>query len=660
MRTAPIVPGELRLDQPGLEGLPYAPAFGDVYHPRAGAFAQAQHVFLGGNGLPQRWRGRQRFVILETGFGLGNNFLATWQAWQDDPARPARLVYVSIDKHPLRPTDLARAHATSQAPGLAAALLAAWPPLTPDLHTLDFDDGQVRLLLAFGDIADWLPELVAEVDAFYLDGFAPAKNAAMWDTGIYRALSRLAAADASAATWSVARDVRDGLASAGFAVARRPGFGGKREISVARFVGAGQSGRRPQPPPGRRSRPEARSALVIGAGVAGAAAADALAREGLAVTVLERCPAPAQETSSNLAGMFHGVVHPHDGAHAQLLRAAALRTAQRLAPLVGSQTLPGAVAGLLRGGGDEPVEALHGLIDRLGLPAGFVQALDADAASREAGLPLPRPQWHYPGGGWVNPPALVRRWLATPGITLHTGAAVAALSRNAERWVAVDAHGAPLAEAEVVVVAGAHDGLALLSRWHPEAAVWPLERQRGQVTTLPPTLSAGLPHPALPLASGGYLIALPDALGGGLLCGATSQPDDTDRAVRPEDHRRNLARISELTGQPVDLKLADDPAVMGKVGWRLAVDDRLPLLGPVPADAPARAGARRLQQSRQVPRVDGLYLLCALGSRGLTLAPLLGEVLAAWICGTPVPLASSLLDAIDPARFVARAARKAR
>ncbi|MBQ0932399.1 FAD-dependent 5-carboxymethylaminomethyl-2-thiouridine(34) oxidoreductase MnmC [Ideonella alba] len=655
MKTAPIVAGALRLDQPGFEGLPYAPAFGDVYHPRAGAFAQARHVFLAGNGLPQRWRGRRRFVVLETGFGLGNNFLATWQAWRDDPQRPAQLVFVSIEKHPLRAADLAQVHAGSQTPERVRDLLAAWPPLTPDLHTLEFDHGQVRLLLAFGDIADWLPELVAEVDAFYLDGFAPAKNAAMWDARLYPALSRLAAADATAATWSVARDVRDGLASAGFTVERQPGLGGKREISVARFIGAH---RRAAAPPGRRPAPRARSALVIGAGVAGAAAADALAREGLTVTVLERRSAPAQETSSNRAGLFHGVLHPHDGAHAQLLRAAALRTAQRLAGQLGTQALPGAVAGLLRGGGDDPAEVLQALADRQGLPAGYVQALPADEASRRVGLALPRPQWFYPGGGWVSPPALVRHLLDAPGIALRPDSDVARLVREGGLWQASDAQGRVLAVADVAVVAGALDGLALLVPWHPEAADWPLGQQRGQVSIVPPSLASDLPKPALPLASGGYLITLPDALGGGLLCGATSQRGDTDPAVRTDDHRRNLARMAELTGQPVDPLLAEHPALEGKVGWRLAADDRLPLVGPVPADAPARAGARRQEQPRQVPRVEGLYLLTALGSRGLTLAPLLGEVLAAWICGAPVPLAASLLDAIDPARFVARAARK--
>ena len=83
MKTEPIVPARIDWSD---AAAPFAPDFDDVYHPRDGALAQARHVFLGGNGLPQRWRGRERFVVLETGFGLGNNFLATWAAWRDDAA----------------------------------------------------------------------------------------------------------------------------------------------------------------------------------------------------------------------------------------------------------------------------------------------------------------------------------------------------------------------------------------------------------------------------------------------------------------------------------------------------------------------------------------------------------------------------------------------
>ena len=161
---------------------PEAPAAidhgGTAYPAGAAALARAQQVFLAGSQLPARWAGRRRFVVLETGFGLGHNFLATWAAWQQDARRCDRLWFVAIDKHPPLQGDLARAHAGSALPSQAAELVAAWPPLTPDLHLIDFDGGRVRLLLALGDIATVLPELVAQVDAFYLDGFAPTLNPA--------------------------------------------------------------------------------------------------------------------------------------------------------------------------------------------------------------------------------------------------------------------------------------------------------------------------------------------------------------------------------------------------------------------------------------------------------------------------------------------------
>ena len=161
MKPVPIVPAEVDFGDPLA---PAAPRYGDVYHARSGAFAQAAHVFLAGNGLPGRWQGREDFTILETGFGLGNNFLATWAVWRADPARSARLRFASVEMHPLRRDDLARALAASPEPALAAQLVAAWPPLTPDLHLLAFDEGRVELLLLLGDAATRLRELVARAE----------------------------------------------------------------------------------------------------------------------------------------------------------------------------------------------------------------------------------------------------------------------------------------------------------------------------------------------------------------------------------------------------------------------------------------------------------------------------------------------------------------
>ncbi len=232
MKTQPITPAQIEFG-PAVSDPPRAPAFDDIYHPHVGALAQARHVFLQGNGLPGRWAGRADFVILETGFGLGNNFLATWQAWRLDPARCERLHFVSIERHPPSAADLARAHADSPLADLALQLLGAWPPLTPNLHGLDFEGGRIRLTLALGDVAMLLPALRLSADAVFLDGFAPARNPQMWQPRVLKAIGRLAAPQATAASWSVAREVRAGLSTAGFEVQRAHGIGGKREITLA-------------------------------------------------------------------------------------------------------------------------------------------------------------------------------------------------------------------------------------------------------------------------------------------------------------------------------------------------------------------------------------------------------------------------------------------
>lgn len=637
MKTEPIAPAGI--DWSG--EVPRASEYGDVYHPRIGAVAQAEHVFLRGNGLPDRWRGHAAFTILETGFGLGFNFLAAWAAWRADPARAARLHYVAIEKHPPRIDDLRRAQAAAPAPlqPLAAALQAQWPPLTPNLHRLAFDGGRVRLLLALGDVAAVLPALEVQADAVFLDGFAPDRNPAMWSAAVFDALGRKVAPEATAATWCVARELRDGLARAGFEVERAPGIGGKREISVARHVAR----------PGRRQPPAlavggaSREAVVVGAGIAGAAVARALLDDDWAVTVLERRPAAASETSSNLGGLFHGSLHPDDGPHARLLRAAALQAARDFAPPVTGGAVPGQVQGLMwldrRAGG---LAALADLHRRTGLPGDYVHPLAAADAAARAGVPLSAPAWCYPAGGWISP-AQVAAWLLR-GSRFVGGVEVARLARVGDRWQLRDARDAVVAEAALVALcasAGVPALLAPLAGTAPRA--WPLQRTRGQVSVLE---RGGATPLALPLTGDGYALPLPD---GRLLVGATRQPGDDDASVRDADHRYNAGRAARLTG----LELPPDPAAWsGRVGWRLHASDRQPIAGAVAA---ADASA---SQPRLLERQPGLFVVSALGSRGLTLAPLLGHLVAAMAGGAPWPLERDLAAAIDPGRWPSRSSRR--
>ncbi len=586
-------------------------------------------VLLDGNDLPQRWRGCERFVVLDTDFAAGHRFLAAWQAWRDDPQRCARLVFIAIQPRSLTHAELRAAHRDSAQAELADALQRAWPPPTPDLHRMSFDASRVELLVAHGDAALWLRELVAEVDAFCLDGEAPADGRRLG-----KALGRLAAPGATLAAGSVAGTLRAQLTSAGFEV--RP----TRELTLARF--APGFAPRPAPSRGREHGAVERHALIVGAGLAGCAAAWALAEQGWRSTLLERRLQIAAEASGNPAGLFHGIVNSQDGLHARFNRAAALAAHAAVQSAL-DRGVAGSASGLLRLEASFDVERMRVVLRHLGLPPEYVQALAADEASEGAGIALARPCWFYPGGGWVRPAGLARTFLDRAGDSteLRTGIDADRLERSATGWRVLDARGELLAEAATVVLANAGDALRLL-----DAPGWPIDSIRGQISI---ARASGLTSARLPIAGSGYLLP---AFDGAVMFGATAQPGDPDPSVRATDHALNLSQLARLLGHATDLQPAD---LAGRTAWRCSAADRLPVIGAVPD--PAAQGAR-LDQPRFVPRLPGLYVFTALGSRGITWSALGAQVLASCVTGAPAPIGASLLDAIDPARFVSRKARR--
>src|SRR5690348_14347738 len=175
------------------DGTAFSPEFQDVYHSSHGGLAQARHVFIAGNALPERWRARASFSILETGFGIGLNFLATWDAWRADPGASRRLHFVSVENRPFAREALRAALAPfAELEALARALAAVWPPALAGFHRLHFEGGRVILTLLLGDARELLPQLVGRADALYLDGFAPARNPDLWTPEIVRELARIA------------------------------------------------------------------------------------------------------------------------------------------------------------------------------------------------------------------------------------------------------------------------------------------------------------------------------------------------------------------------------------------------------------------------------------------------------------------------------------
>lgn len=229
----PLEPARLLLD---VNGTPVSDVYGDVYHAAAGGHAQAKYVFLGGNGLPERWTGKPRFVILETGFGLGINFLATWLAWLNAPGRCTALHFVSVEKHPFSVGDLAVAHAAwPEFSTISCELRKCWPALVPGIHRLELADRRIILDLVFGDAMNVLSDLDVTADAFFLDGFSPAKNPDLWSVELCRLLARLARPGATLATWTVAGHVRRALTNAGFSVNRTSGYAEKRQMLVGYY-----------------------------------------------------------------------------------------------------------------------------------------------------------------------------------------------------------------------------------------------------------------------------------------------------------------------------------------------------------------------------------------------------------------------------------------
>lgn len=645
-----LEPAQLAFDS---AGTPFSPAYADVYHSADSGPGQARHVFIAGNALPGRWRRARVFTILETGFGFGLNFLATWCEWRADPARPARLHFVSIEKHPFERDALAVLHARyGELAPLAQQLRSAWPPLVPGLHRLHFEDEQLTLTLAFGDVGDLLPRLRLYADAIYLDGFAPRHNPEMWSPQLMKALSRLAHPGSTLASYSSAGAVRQGLEAAGFALEKRAGFGRKREMLSGRFAPRWPLRRHVQ----AARAPVERHAIVIGAGLAGAATSERLARRGWRVELIECRSLSVAQDKVRYAGVFHPHVSRDD---CMLSRAArngflyALRCWQALEQA--GEPLAWARCGVLQLARSSAEERhLKDVI--AGYPAEYARYVDRAEAQALSACALPGGGWWFSEAGWMRPLSLIAAQLAAAGayggadsaLTTHFGRAVHSIERCREEWRALDLDGTHIASAPVLVLANSNDTARLASLGQP------MRRIRGQVSFLP---ARGMAAPRIVVTGKGYVLPESD---GFVVTGSTYDLDDGNTEPQLQSHEANLMRLAQLLPQvPTGL---DASTLEGAVGFRCVAPDRMPLIGAVPDVEAARSDKASLSgaQLADLPRCAGLYCASALASRGLVWAALAGESIASLIEGEPAPVEGDLADAFDPGRFVLKQVRRGR
>ncbi|MGJ7613861.1 MULTISPECIES: FAD-dependent 5-carboxymethylaminomethyl-2-thiouridine(34) oxidoreductase MnmC [unclassified Variovorax] len=577
--------------------------------------AQARPVFLDGCGLPKAWAGQPQWLILETGFGLGLNFLTTWHAWRSDPERPRMLHFVSVEPRPVSADALLRAaQAHPELAALATEVVAQWHGLLTGFHRLAFDDGHVLLTLCVGDVQPMLRAQRFEADSLFLDGAGAQQDPAMWSGDTLKAVARFARQGTGIATWNAAHPVRDALAQAGFTIVEAAD--GLRGVFAPAWTV-----RRRGPAPQRIDAPG--RCAVIGAGLAGAAVAASLARRGWQVTVLDAAVQPAGGASGLPVGMLAPHVSPDDALLSRLTRAGIRATWAELTRLL-EEGHDWRATGVLERRPDGDVRVPPGWS-----ADGPNESWPANADRLEAaGLPGDAPALWHARAAWVRPHRLIAQWLRQPGVVFRGGARVARLAHDASGCQLFDSSGELLVDADrVVVCAGFESGQF--------APGLPLQPVRGQVAWGRMTESIALS--ATPINGDGHLVAqVPHGDGHPIwLAGATFDRDSTRLAPSAADTEANRARLARLhPAAACALAPAFDHAeVRTWVGIRCASGDRRPLVGAIDAQAP------------------GLWACTALGSRGLSFAALCAELLAAQWHGEPLALPAALAKALGTQRL---------
>ena len=627
-------------------GTPYSPRFGDRYHSENDhGLTQARCCFLAGCGLPTAWAGQPRWRILETGFGLGLNFLVAWAAWRADPQRPQVLHFTSVEAFPASDQDILRAtlripQATELYP-LAKQLAERFHGLLPGVHRLSFEDGRVMLTLWIGDAQAQLRQQSTVADSIYLDGFSPSVNPDIWSIHTIKALARHCRRGTQLATWSVARSVREHLSQCGFEVNKVSGVPPKRHNLQATFNPAWQQRKRALHVPAPHET--VGSAVVVGAGLAGSAVAYSLALRGWQVTVLAAGTAPADAASGLPAGLFCTQVSPDDNILARLTRCGVQLTLQRLRDLqhLCQPGIDWKHSGVLEhctsGSGSYPHDwLLHG--------AGAYWSTAATATQlAQAGLPAQTAaRWHAQAG-WVRPAQLVQAQLQHRHIRFMGSASVTRLHTTDTQsdtpcWHALDAAGQPLATGDIAIIAAGAGTPNLL----PSNVRWPLQMIRGQVSC-DSTYASGQARaaqlPPFPVNGHGNFVGQST----GWIMGSTFERGVNALPASAKDqrlaHAANFRKLqtllpthSEALSPWFDPQDARCQSTWGQI--RCASHDRLPIVGAVSDDTHR-----------------GLWTVCALGARGLTLSVLCGEWLAAQLHAEPAPFETRLAQHLSVSRL---------
>lgn len=610
------------LDWQHIEGIdvPVSKQFGDVYFSKDNGLLETRHVFLNGNDLSERLAALQDyeyFCVGETGFGTGLNILALWQLWQQvRPNNHSHLHAISVEKFPLSKADLIRAlNAWPELKPLADQLIAQYPLPLAGCHRLSFPEQRFSIDLWLGDAHDVFPMMAktTQVNAWFLDGFAPSCNPDMWEEQVLNHIIRLSDVGTTFASFSVAGVLKRGLRQHGIHISRPRGFGHKREMLKGIWLA-------PEEPlsPERETEPatsvpstsvQQRHIAIIGAGIAGLSIAWAFAQRGHLVSLYDQS-APLAGGSGNPLALLNPKLCAIEQSHTHLMTLAWQHALNHYAKFQAFRPIQVNQLGL------KNPEQLLALADEY--PPGILEKdLDAQLRSEFPALRLLQ-------AGAVSPHQLCAEILAHERIQ-YQQAKITQIHPTDRPELFSDNQS--LGQFDHVFVCTARESGQFFEHY-------PLLKPiRGQVSWLKNTQQPLRLDSAY--SYGGYCMQL-DAEQ--LILGASFYPGRDDAEVLREDHEHNLALIRSVFPDYADT-LPDPHSWQGRASIRAQSQDYFPLLGA-------------LETGQQV------YSLTGLGSKGFLFAPLCSEILAAQILNEACPVPMQVLEKLNIRRFQKKAKAK--
>ena len=625
-------------------GEPFSEAFQDVYFSSKDGLEESQLVFLQGNHLKARFRALkegQVFTLAELGFGTGLNCLLAWRLFLEHAPNGTRLKIYTTEKHPLCRHDFAAClKLWPELKDEARLLIESYPVLTPGMHTLQFAKGRVTIHLMLGEALDGLDGLLSSgdavlekqgpnhIDAWFLDGFAPSKNQAMWSSGLFNTMALLSKPSSTIASFSVAGDVRRGLEEAGFSVEKKPGFGHKRHRLEATFAStnAKRLKKRYTPWHVATTRPVTEVAIV-GAGLAGCFVAYELAQRGVKVRLYDKHEAVGMGASGNTQGILFPNLSAYEAPLTSWMLHAFLYAARVYRPWVEAGIVPGALNGILQLN-TKKKSYFESLKPFLAQYPELGTVLDAKEASKHAGIPIDSEALFVPLAGWVNMQALCKHLIDQANITFIGNTAIETVD--------------DIKASHVVLACGG--GL----KHFPQTVDLPLASFAGQMTAVSATQSSE--KLKLPICAEGHV--LPKNAEGLHWLGATYH-----KGTEINSSKDNLSNIDMLQKMKDCIKFSPEVMCCWS-GVRVKTPDYLPLVGPVPHQEAFLSAYRdlALDGGKYVGKIGGyypgLYVCAGFGSRGLTSIPLAASHIAALICDESLPLPRKLTKSVSPARYL--------